>query len=98
MCYIDDGDFDQDSNSNGNDASSRDGDVIFRKSSDGGETWSLPVVISTEELGVSEIDYRSHVLDNRCDISSSSGGTVHVMWTEVDALNYRHVYLSLIHI
>ena len=94
MCYIDDGDFDQDSNSNGNDASSRDGDVIFRKSSDGGETWSLPVVISTEELGVSEIDYRSHVLDNRCDISSSSGGTVHVMWTEVDALNYRHVYVK----
>ena len=94
ICYIDDGDFDQTSNSNGNDATARDGDIIFRKSNDGGENWNTPVVISTDEFGESEIDYRSHVLDSRCDISSSSGGKVHIIWTEIDVLGYSHVYVK----
>ncbi len=94
LCYIDDGDYDQEGDSNGNDARVDDGDIVFRRSDDGGENWNLPTVISNQESDAeTELTYRIYNADNRCDISASNND-VHIVWTQDDILGYSDVYIS----
>ena len=93
ICYIDDGDLNQVSDTNGNDANANDGDVFFRRSDNSGESWTTPIVISNlESDGNTEIDFASWTLDYRCDVTASSTN-VHVSWSEIDELGYEYIYV-----
>ena len=81
LAYWDGGDLNQQSDSNGNDAHGDDGDIFFRHSSDDGESWSSPIVIShfdgdadTNGNSVEQTDYRPSI--------SASGDYVYVAWVD----------------
>jgi len=84
LVYVDNGDYDQEDNPNGNDASNRDGDVYFTRSDDEGETWDSMTVLSVfEGDGETDVDYSSTTLQYRPDVTAS-GSNIHVSWTDYD--------------
>ena len=84
LVYLDNGDFDQDNNPNGNDAANIDGDVYFARSDDEGDSWeSFTVLSEFEKDAATDLDYASTTLQYRADISAS-GDNVHVAWNEYD--------------
>ena len=90
LAYLDNGDYDQEDNPNGNDAGDIDGDVYFARSDDEGDTWDTIRVISAfEEDAETDLDYTSSTLQYRPDISAQ-GVTVHITWSEYD--QYEGIY------
>ncbi len=94
LIYLDNGDFDQISNTNGNDYSLRDGDVFFTRSDDGGETWEEHTVLSIfEDDAETDMDYSSTTLQYRADICSTESN-VHVAWTDINEDGNSNIYYT----
>lgn len=89
LVYTDNGDLDQENDPNGNDAASRDGDVFFTRSDDEGESWDTVTVVSTVDVGETDLDYTSTTLQYRPDVAAT-GTNVHVTWSEYDG--YEGIY------
>jgi len=84
LVYLDNGDFDQEDNPNGNDAANIDGDVYFARSDDEGDSWeSFTVLSAFEDDAQTDLDYTSSTLQYRPDVTAS-GSDVHVAWNEYD--------------
>ena len=84
LVYLDNGDFDQENNPNGNDAANIDGDVYFARSDDEGDSWESFTVLSAFEADAeTDLDYASTTLQYKTDITAS-GNNVHVAWNEYD--------------
>ncbi|MEC8446901.1 MAG: exo-alpha-sialidase [Candidatus Thermoplasmatota archaeon] len=87
LVYMDNGDYDQDNNPNGNDAANRDGDIFFTKSDDEGESWdSLTVLSLFDEDEENELDGTSYLLQQRVDVAANEN-YVHVAWIDYDSYN-----------
>ena len=77
LVYLDNGDFDQENNPNGNDAANIDGDVYFARSDDEGDSWESFTVLSAFEADAeTDLDYASTTLQYKADITAS-GDNVH---------------------
>ena len=87
LVYMDNGDYDQENNPNGNDAADRDGDIYFQRSDDEGESWdSLKVLSLFDEDEENDLDYTSILLQYRTDVAAT-GNYVHVAWVDYDSYN-----------
>ena len=90
LVYVDNGDFDQENDPNGNDASARDGDIFFTRSDDEGETWDdLAVLSNFEKDEQTDLEYSSTTLQYRPDVSAT-GTNVHAAWSDYDG--YEGIY------
>jgi len=90
LVYLDNGDFDQEDNPNGNDAGNIDGDVYFARSDDEGDSWDTFTVLSAfDDDAETDLDYTSYTLQYRPDITAS-GDDIHVAWNEYD--QYEGIY------
>ena len=95
LVYVDNGDYDQENDPNGNDASARDGDIFFTRSDDEGETWDdLAVLSNFEKDGQTDLEYSSTTLQYRPDVSAT-GTNVHAVWSDYDGdEGIYHIYYS----
>jgi uncharacterized repeat protein (TIGR01451 family) len=81
LTYWDGGDLHQSTDSNGNDAHGTDGDIFFRRSSDNGESWSDPLVLSLFDADGRTSAYTLEQTDYRPTIAAS-GSYVYVAWVD----------------
>ena len=82
LVYIDNGDYDQE-DSNGCDQNSRDGDIFFTRSDDGGENWEELEILSKINDQETDLDGPLQTAQHRTDITAS-GSDVHVVWNDHD--------------
>jgi len=96
LIYRDGGDLDPAGDTNGCDAHNDDGDIYFRRSSDDGETWSSPVVLSNFDA---DGDTHNNNYYYRSALAAS-GSYVYAAWidwglADGDAINDYDVIMSI---
>ncbi|MBE27596.1 MAG: hypothetical protein CMB06_00585, partial [Euryarchaeota archaeon] len=94
LVYIDNGDYDQE-DSNGCDQNSRDGDIFFTRSDDGGENWEeLEILSKVNADQETDLDGPLQTAQHRTDITAS-GSDVHVVWNDHDTWDgLGHIYVT----
>ena len=95
LVYIDNGDYEQESSSNGCDQNSRDGDIFFTRSDNGGESWEeLEVLSRINDDQETDVDSTLQTAQHRTDITAT-GSDVHVAWNDYDSWDgIGYVYVT----